>query len=117
MKIPNKIKVGTQTFEVVEKKRKHDVDIRDNGTYGYCIDKDNTIIIDIEMPLSMKRVTLFHEIFHAIRFVYGGSHKPNGKTTSYEEWEHYWIGLYEEPYIQVFRDNPDLVTFLTSKEE
>lgn len=109
--LPKFIRVGTHKFEVVENKRKHDVDIRDNGTYGYCIDKDNAIVLDKDMPLTMKRITLFHEMLHAVRFIYGGNHRPK-KDTTYEEWEHFWIGIYEEPVVQILRENPDLVAFL-----
>lgn len=114
MKTPKQIKIGTHYFEVTEQKRKHNSDFQD-GTYGYTIDKDNTIVLDIEMPLSMKRVTLFHEVLHAIRFIYGGSYQPP-KTTTYGEWEHYWIGMVEEPVVQVLRDNPEFAEFLLSSD-
>jgi Zn-dependent peptidase ImmA (M78 family) len=113
-KIPKTVRVGTQTWEIIEQKRKHSSEFQE-GTYGYTIDRDNTIIIDSEMPIGMKRVTLFHELLHAIRFIYGGSYKPK-KDTSYEEWEHYWIGIYEEPVILMLHNNPELVAFLLSKE-
>lgn len=114
MKIPKHIKIGTQLWEVTEHKRKHNSDFQD-GTYGYTIDKDNTIVLDVEMPLSIKRVTLFHELLHAIRFTFGGSYQPP-KGTTFLEWEHYWIGLYEEPVMAMLRDNPELVAFLLSDE-
>ncbi len=115
MKIPSTIKIGSQNWEIVEHKRKHNSDFQD-GTYGYTIDRDNTIVLDMEMPLSMKRVTLFHELLHAIRFIYGGSFKP-GKATTYEEWEHYFIGIYEEPVVTILQENPELTAFLLSTEQ
>jgi hypothetical protein len=63
----------------------------------------------------MKRTTLFHELLHAIRITFGGSFTPNHKTT-YDEWEHYWIGLYEEPVVAMLQDNPELVQYLINKE-
>jgi hypothetical protein len=113
-KLPAKIKIGSQVWEVVEQKRKHSSEFLD-GTYGYTIDKDNTIVIDAEMAPSIKRVTLFHELLHAIRFIFGGSFKP-GKTTTFDEWEHYFIGLYEEPVLMVLKDNPELLAYLMSDE-
>ena len=110
MKMPKSVKIGSQVWEITEQKRKHNSDFQE-GTYGFTMDKNNTIVLDIEMADSIKRVTLFHELLHAIRFTYGGSFVPH-KSTTYTEWEHYFIGLYEEPVVSMFRDNPELVAFL-----
>jgi len=58
---------------------------------------------------------LFHELLHAIRFTYGGSFQP-AKGTGFLDWEHYWIGLYEEPVVVMLRENPDLVAYLLSND-
>jgi hypothetical protein len=63
----------------------------------------------------MKRVTLFHELLHAIKITFGGSYQP-GKGTSFDEFEHYFIGLYEEPVILMLQDNPELLEFLLSND-
>jgi hypothetical protein len=63
----------------------------------------------------MKRVTLFHELLHAIKITFGGSFQP-GKATSFDEFEHYFIGLYEEPVILMLQDNPELVEFLLAND-
>jgi hypothetical protein len=63
----------------------------------------------------MKRVTLFHELLHAIKITFGGSYQP-GKGTSFEEFEHYFIGLYEEPVILMLQDNPELLEFLLAND-
>ena len=112
--MPKSIKIGTQVWEVSEQKRKHNSDFHE-GTYGYTIDKDNTIVLDVEMPLSRKRTTLLHELLHAIRFTYGGVTTPN-KGASFGDWEHYFIGLYEEPLITVLQENPELTDFLLGRE-
>jgi hypothetical protein len=112
--MPKSIKIGSQVWEITEQKRKHNAEFLD-GTYGYTIDKDNTIVLDSEMANSIRRVTLLHEILHAVRFVFGGSFRPS-KATSYEEWEHYFIGLYEEPLLMVLRDNPELLAFILSND-
>lgn len=108
VKIPTHVKIGSQVWTVSEQKRKHSVD---QGHYGFTTEKDLSIVIDQECPESIKRVTLFHELLHAVRATFGGSHAP-GKSTSYEEWEHYWIGIYEEPVVCMLRDNPSLVAYL-----
>ena len=111
--MPKSIKIGTQVWEVSEQKRKHNSDFHE-GTYGYTIDKDNTIVLDVEMPVSRKRTTLLHELLHAIRFTYGGVTTPS-KSSNFADWEHYFIGLYEEPLITVLQENPDLADFLLGK--
>lgn len=113
--IPKIVMIGTQAYEIVEHKRKHDSELTD-GSYGYTIDRDNTIVIDGEMPIGMKRVTLFHELLHAIRYIYGGSYRPR-KDTTYEEWEHYWVGLYEEPFMLMMRNNPEVVAFFLAVDK
>jgi len=110
MKMPTKVKIGSQVWDITEQKRKHSSDEH----YGFTTDKDLSIVIDSEMPLSVKRTTLFHELLHAIRFTFGGSYIP-AKGTGYLDLEHYFIGLYEEPVVAMLRDNPDLVAFLTDE--
>lgn len=112
MPIPKRVKIGTQIWEIVEQKRKH---ASEQDHFGFTNHRDNTITVDAEQAPSMKRVTLFHEILHAIKTTFGGSFVP-GKGTSFEEWEHYFIGLYEEPVILVLKDNPELVEYLLSNE-
>lgn len=108
MKLPTQVKIGSQVWQISEQKRKHSADPEH---YGFTVSKDLTIILDAEMPESIKRVTLFHELLHAVRFTFGGSFSPH-KSTSFDDWEHYWIGLYEEPVVAMLRDNPDLVEYL-----
>jgi hypothetical protein len=112
MTLPTSIKIGTHNWSVTEVKRKNQPD---GEHYGFTNDKDASITIDSEMPESIKRVTLVHEILHAIRFTFGGSYSPS-KGTTYEEWEHYFIGLYEEPMTMVLRDNPELVKYLLADD-
>lgn len=111
MRLPSRVMIGSQVWEISEQKRKHAME----NHYGLTNGKDNTIIIDAELSLSMKRTTLFHELLHAIRITFGGSLTPN-KWVDFFEAEHYWIGLYEEPVVAMMRDNPDLVAFLTNHD-
>ena len=110
-KMPSSIRLGSQVWEIVEQKRKHQAD---PNHFGFTTAKDNTIVIDSELSPSMKRTTLFHELLHAVRITFGGSFVP-GKGTAFDEWEHFFIGLYEEPVVMLFRDNPALVAFLTDE--
>jgi hypothetical protein len=111
-KLPSKIRLGSQVWDVSVQKRKH---ASDDGHYGFTNAKDNTIVLDAELPESMLRTTLLHELLHAIGVTFGGSFKP-AKATDYLDWEHYWIGLYEEPLVMLLRDNPELVGFLLADD-
>lgn len=110
MRMPKSVKIGSQVWEISEQKRKHAMD----NHYGVTNGKDNSIVIDAELSPSMARVTLFHELLHAIRITFGGSLTPN-KWTDFYEAEHFWIGTYEEPVVAMLRDNPELVKFLTDE--
>lgn len=112
MKFPATVKIGSQIWEITEQKRKHSVT---NDHFGFTSTSNNTIVLDSEQVSSMKRVTLFHELLHAIKITFGGSFTP-AKNTEFNELEHYFIGLYEEPVVLMLRDNPELVKYLTAND-
>ena len=107
---PEKVKVGTQVFDIVYRSR-HDDGMLNDNTFGYTLDTENLIVIDASLAPSKQRTTLFHEIFHAVRMVYDTSVKPK-KTDDFEAWEHYFIGVYEEGMLLVLRSNPEVLTYL-----
>lgn len=114
MPVPKSIKIGVQYFSVVERD-KHDDGMLNDGAYGYTLDDKNLIVLDRGMPESKKKVTLFHEILHAARMAWENQTKP-GKGASFEDWEHYFIGVWETTMILVLRDNPELVKWLLKDE-
>ncbi len=113
MKTPTSVKIGSQAFDIVERSRGKDSSLSDDSV-GYTLDRENIIVLDESLPLSKKRVTLLHEILHAIRMVYDTSIAPK-KTDSFETWEHYFIGLFEEGILSFMQDNPEVVAYLTNK--
>lgn len=119
-KVPTKIKIGAQTWEIIERSRDDDGFINEDS-YGYTLPKSNTIILDKHCPPSRKRQTLFHELFHAIRFSNGSSGiKPDMENIQQDEviatWEHYFIAMYEDTMLLVLRDNPSVADYLLSNE-
>lgn len=119
-KLPTKIKIGAQDWSIIERSRNDDGLINDDS-YGYTLQKSNTIVIDKDCPPSRKRQTLFHELFHAIRFSNGSSGiKPNTEDVLPHEiidlWEHYFIAMYEDTMLSVLRENPILTNYLLSQE-
>ena len=112
--VPKSIKIGVQVFEVLQRTQKEDGMLND-GSYGYTLDTQNVIVIDSGLHLSKKKVTMLHEIMHAARMVFDNSVKPK-KTEDFEAWEHYFIGVWENSLIMVFRDNPELLEWLMQED-
>ncbi len=110
MSIPSSVKIGTQVFDIVLRDRKSDGMLND-ATFGYTLDTENLIVIDSTLKLSKQRITLLHEILHAIHAVFDTSVKPT-KKDDFDVWEHYFIGVYEEALLLVLRDNPELIKYL-----
>lgn len=113
MPLPKEVVLGTQTWEVVERNRNKDGMLSEEN-YGYTLHKENLIVIDSAIAESRKKQTLFHELLHALRFTYGNPATPK-KGDDTDVWEHYFIGIYEEGIILMFRDNPHLVEYLMGK--
>jgi hypothetical protein len=118
--VPTKIKVGAQDWTVIERDRADDGYIAEDS-YGYTLHKTNVIILDKHCPPSRKRQTLFHELFHAIRFSNGSSGiKPDMENILPDEviptWEHYFIAMYEDTMLSILRENPKLTEYLLSND-
>ena len=118
--VPKKVKIGAQMWTIIERDRADDGIIADDA-YGYTLQKTNTIVIDKHCPPSRKRQTLFHELFHAIRFSNGSSGiKPNTEEVVPNEiiatWEHYFIAMYEDTMLNILRENPTLTRYLLEKD-
>jgi Zn-dependent peptidase ImmA (M78 family) len=119
-KMPTKVKIGAQDWTIVERSRDDDGMINDDS-YGYTLQKSNFIVIDKNCTPSRKRQTLFHELFHAVRFSNGSSGiKPDMENIQSEDviytWEHYFIAMYEDTMLSVLRENPAIVDYLLSNE-
>lgn len=111
MTIPKTVKIGVQTFDIVLKHRKDDATLHE-GNYGYTLDEANLIVIDADIHKTKQQVTLLHEILHACRMVFDNETKPGSKS-SFDDWEHYFIGVFENSLLMVLRDNPEIVKWLT----
>jgi len=112
MQIPSEVKIGTQVYQIVLRKRDDDGMLND-GNYGYTLDTQNLIVIDKSLPSTKQRTTLVHELMHAFSFVFERSTRPT-KRDDYETWEHHFISIYEETWIMVLKDNPKLLAYLTA---
>lgn len=119
-KVPSKVKIGAQSWTIIERDRADDGYIADDA-YGYTLQKTNVIVLDKHCPPSRKRQTLFHELFHAIRYSNGSSGiKPDMENIQPDEiigtWEHYFIAMYEDTMLNILRENPAVMDYLLSNE-
>lgn len=113
--LPAYVKVGPQIFDIVERSASKDGMLTD-GSYGYTLDSKNLIVIDADIHISKKRVTLLHEILHAARMVFDNGTKPK-KTDDFEVVEHYFIGIWESSLLIVFKENPEILAWLLNGED
>ena len=104
------VKIGPQVFEVEFRNTREDGMLNDNS-YGYTLDQGNLIVIAADVSLSKQQVTMVHEVLHCARMILEGSSKPK-KKAEYEEWEHHFIGIYENAFLMIMQDNPELAKWL-----
>jgi hypothetical protein len=114
MKLPKRVIIGTQVWQILERDRASD-GMLSEPNFGYTLSQDNLIVIDNLLTPSRKKQTLLHEILHAIRYTFDNSVTPT-KKDDLGVWEHYFIGLYEEGLLLTIRDNPDLLDYLLETE-
>ena len=104
------VKIGAHVYTIEERTKNADGMLND-GSHGYTLETNNLIVIDKDLSKTKKQVVLLHELLHAIRFTNDGMPKPKPKD-DFEEWEHYFISLYESNLLAVLKDNPHLVEWL-----
>lgn len=107
------VKIGPQVFDVEFRSTREDGMLNDNS-YGYTLDQGNLIVIASDVSESKQRVTMVHEILHSARMIMEGATKPK-KKAEYDEWEHHFIGIFENAFIVILQDNPELVKWLTKQ--
>jgi hypothetical protein len=112
MVMPKQVKIGPQVFKIVERSKIDDGMLND-GSFGYTLDMANLIVVDADIHITKKQVTLLHEIMHACRMVFEGTSKPS-KSDDADVWEHHFIGVWESSLLLVLRENPDIVKWLVS---
>lgn len=114
MKIPSKIKIGSQVYDIYERNVREDVSLADAHAYTYT--DGGFIVIDKSMSNQLKRRYLMHELLHALVFVFGQDDKSSKdeRTDTLDNLEHWFIYLVQEPLVLLMRDNPKLVEYLVS---
>jgi hypothetical protein len=110
-KVPSAVTVGSQVYRIVERTPGEDGGLSDS--HAYTLNASNMICLSVELPPARKRSFLMHELLHAMIFTFSQSER-NDKSENHDEWEHYFIGLVQEPLVMLLRDNPDLLEYLTN---
>ena len=108
------IKVGPQKFDIIQRDPKEDGMLND-GAYGYTLDGKNVIVLSSDLSNGKEKITMLHEVLHAIRMNNDGMPRPN-KEDDFEAWEHYFIAMYETGLLGVLKDNPKLVEWLLNDQ-
>jgi hypothetical protein len=107
MKQPQVIKIGPFLYSIFWDKNKIKQFSLDQGEnhYGYCDRVKLEIVIDSDLDPQIQRVTLWHELKHACNsWVIDAIDNPNEEQ----------LVTFSAPIeIQVLRDNPELVAWLT----
>ena len=108
------VKIGPQKFDIIQRDPKEDGMLND-GAYGYTLDGKNVIVLSSDLSNGKEKVTMLHEILHAIRMSNDGMPRPS-KEDDFEAWEHYFIAMYETGLLAVLKDNPKLVEWLLNDQ-
>ena len=99
-------------WDIVELKPQDDSMLTD-GSYGYTHDNRNIIVLNVNQPDTKKKVTVFHELMHAARFTF---ETGQPKKQTHEDWEHHFIGVWENSMLMILRDNPELTRWLLEEK-
>lgn len=113
--MPKEIIVGSTVVKV--KRRKQSVDLELNESNAYYSINSELIVISKHLNGYQAKYVLLHEILHAIKCHQGGNKyiqevMKAKKKVSVDDWEHYFIDMFDKALIQILRDNPNLVAYL-----
>lgn len=114
MKMPTKVKIGSQTYKLVERGEGEDGGLADS--LAYTLTEHNLIVMRKDLPLDRKRSVLVHELMHAV--IYSFSRQDSDKVTNdnFNDWEHWFITTLQEPWLMLMRDNPEIVDYLLADD-
>jgi Zn-dependent peptidase ImmA (M78 family) len=110
-----KVKIVSQNYKILFRSKSEDGMLSD-GTVGYTLDQNNIIVIDADVAEDKQKVTVLHELLHAIRFINDGMPKPTAKD-EFDSWEHFFINLYENNILAILKDNKNLRDWLLENDQ
>jgi hypothetical protein len=114
---PLSVRVGQVIYEITsdpDRWLKIEHKTKTSGYYGHTEHKEATIYLNPEAAQSVTKLTLWHEVLHAVIEAAMGSPSWEGLGKEQGDREENVIRLLEAPTLNVLADNPDLVEFLRS---
>lgn len=116
---PTRITVGVATYRITTDpddwmRIEHETQLK--GYYGHTKHENTTIYLNPDLPTSVLRLSLWHEVMHALAETCMGAPKFGNLGKGREVREETIIRAWEHPTLAVLRDNPQLVAFLTGDE-
>lgn len=116
IKIPSKVKIGSQVYSIYERHISEDAGLSDSHAYTYT--HGNFIVMNKDLNVQLQRRYLMHELLHAIVHVFGQNDKSGkeDRTDTEDNIEHWFVYLMQEPMVMLLRENPDLVKFMIGND-
>ena len=113
--MPTAVRVGPVTYRVTTDpddwvRVEHKVQTK--GDYGHTLNIEATIYINPEATPDVQRVTLWHEVMHALCTAVMGSPDWRNLGKKKGDREEAVVSAFESPIVLVLRDNPDLIAYL-----
>lgn len=109
MKLPSKVKINTYNYVIKEEDNPR---FEDGPAWGYCDYVKQEIVVKKNATKERKRNVVLHEIMHAI---FESVHASPSSMRA-DEVEEYYVVHGAPILVDVLRDNPALVKYLTHKD-
>ena len=110
MKLPDKIRIGYQDVTIERERASFS---KPTDSYGEYDHRKNSITIQSELSSLDEANTLIHEILHGIAYI--NSLTVSGQPLDSDGKEEVVINQITNGLMQVFRDNPWLISYLKEK--
>ena len=115
--IPPSVRIGTVTYRVTTSDddwMRIEHATQKKGCYGHTDPIAATIYLNPNAAPEQNRLTLWHEVLHALHETVMGSPSWQGLSDDPREAEERVVLRWEHPTLAVLRDNPALVAYLTA---
>lgn len=120
MEIPTQVIIGTVTYAITideEQWIRIEHRLQKTGHYGHAMNLEATIYLNPGLAPSMVRLTLWHEILHALfESVMGSPDWEFLPTSTKDDREEAVIRSLEHATLAVIIDNPSVIGYLMSSE-
>jgi hypothetical protein len=112
---PASVRIGTVPYRVTsnpDEFMRIENETQNSGAYGHTRHREATIYLNPVQTIEVERMTLLHEVMHALCETAMGSPSWLDLGENASEREERIIRMYEAPLMDVFANNPDLVAYL-----